>query len=145
MRWTWVRIGSLTLLLAGCAVSPRLLVHDSPQPIELRTWSAATPLRPDENIRVEPVRRGEQASVHLVRIRDREQAHVHTRYDLVVLLVRGRGTLHLADRALPMRAGDAAFIPKRTLHFFVNEGRDDAAALVTFAPAFDRPDQQPAP
>jgi quercetin dioxygenase-like cupin family protein len=103
---------------------------------------ARSPLAAGENIKAVPLQSGEHASVALVQIRDREPPHRHTRYDLTVLLVRGTGTLHLGDRALPMRAGDASFISKGTAHYFVNDGKEPAVALVSFAPAFSGPDQE---
>jgi quercetin dioxygenase-like cupin family protein len=41
-----------------------------------------------------------------------------------------------------MRAGDVAFVPRGTPHHFVNQGRKPAAALVSFSPPFDGPDQE---
>lgn len=103
------------------------------------------PLAPDENIRAVEIERGESASTHLVRIRDRETPHVHTRYDLTVVLLEGHGTLFLAGKPLSMRTGDVAFVAKGTPHYFVNESSEPAAALVTFAPAFEGADQKPLP
>jgi quercetin dioxygenase-like cupin family protein len=103
----------------------------------------ANPIAPDENIIATPLRRGSSSSLHLVQIRDREQPHVHARYDLTVTLLRGKGILHLGEQGLPMRAGDVAFIPRGAPHFFVNEGNQPAVAVVSFAPAFDAPDQKP--
>jgi quercetin dioxygenase-like cupin family protein len=104
-----------------------------------------SPLGPDENIRVTPLAGGAASSVSLVQVRDREQPHVHTRYDLTVYVVRGEGTLWLEGTPMPMQAGDAAYIEKGATHYFVNQGREPAASIVVFAPAFSGPDQQPAP
>ena len=49
------------------------------------------------------------------------------------------------NQPLPMRRGDVAFVRQGTPHFFINEGDNPAAALVSFAPPFSGPDQQPAP
>jgi quercetin dioxygenase-like cupin family protein len=106
---------------------------------------AAAPLGPTENIRAQPLLAGDQASASVVQVRDREQPHVHTRYDITVLLAKGHGTLWLAGVAQPMRAGDGAFIPKGTPHWFVNEGDEPAVAVVVFAPPFSGPDQAPVP
>jgi len=135
--------GLFLVLAAGCAHQSRLLLPGPPRTDEIGALLDGTRLAPGENIRVTPLPPGEHASVSLVQIRDREQPHVHTRYDLTVLLVRGAGTLNLDGRNLPMRAGDSAFIPRGTPHYFVNEGGTPAAALVTFAPPFDGSDQQP--
>jgi quercetin dioxygenase-like cupin family protein len=129
--------------LAGCTAKGYLLVRDPPRALEVEELIRAAPLAAGQNIRPTELRRADNMSVHLVRIRDREQPHVHTRYDLAVVLVRGTGTLWLAGKPLPMREGDVAVIPKETAHFFVNEGREPASALVVFSPAFDGPDQRP--
>ena len=84
-------------------------------------------------------------SVSLVQVRDREQPHVHTRYDLTVMVADGEGTLWLNGTPLPMVPGDVAFIPRGTPHYFVNDGAQPATAIVVFAPAFEGPDQQPIP
>jgi mannose-6-phosphate isomerase-like protein (cupin superfamily) len=119
------------------------LLPEPVRSVDVDALLARAPLAAGENIKALPVQSGEHSSVTLVQIRDREQPHRHARYDIMVMLVRGTGTLHLGDRALPMRAGDASFITKGTPHYFVNEGSAPAAALVTFAPAFTGPDQAP--
>lgn len=136
----------LVLVLANCGCgtrAPQLLTADPPGAVAVA--ALAPPLNANENIRPTTLRSGEHSSVALVQVRDREQPHIHTRYDLTVTLVRGSGTLWLNNTALPMQEGDIAFIPKGTPHYFVNDGSEPAAALVVFAPAFSGPDQQPPP
>jgi mannose-6-phosphate isomerase-like protein (cupin superfamily) len=143
--WTALAVGTAAIWLGACAQRPHLLVSDPPSRTELEAIVRDAPLAAGENIRPKELRRGPSSSAHLVRIRDREQPHVHTRYDLTVVLVGGRGTLWLAGKPLPMREGDVALIPKETPHYFVNESRGPAAALVVFSPPFDGPDQRPVP
>lgn len=139
-------VASLLILGAGCGAQQRTAQLLTPAPPQaVRVSALAAPLAAGDNIRPTVLRRGESSSVSLVQIRDREQAHVHTRYDLTVTLMRGSGTLWLEGSALPMREGDVAFIPKGTPHYFVNEGSAPAAAMVVFAPAFSGPDTQPLP
>lgn len=138
--------GLISLLAAGCGPRPysaRLLSADAPTAVAVT--ALAPPLGPGDNIRPTELRRGESSSLALVQVRDREQPHVHTRYDLTVTLVRGSGTLWLSGAPQPMREGDIAFIPKGTPHYFVNQGSEPAAALVVFAPPFSGTDQAPAP
>ena len=136
-------IVALALLTSACAShrdSVRLLAADQPAPAPVA--SLAPPLAATDNIRATELRRGESSSISLVQIREREQPHVHTRYDLTVTLVSGSGTLWINGAPQPMQTGDVAFIPKGTPHYFVNDGREPARALVVFAPPFSGPDQQ---
>jgi len=133
------------MTLCACAPREPVFIGTPPGTTALGAVLAANPPAPGENIHVTPLQRGEHVSLQLVQVRDREKPHVHTRYDLVVLLIRGHGVLRLGDAALAMRPGDVAFVPRGTPHFFVNDGQDPAAALVIFAPAFDGPDQVPVP
>jgi quercetin dioxygenase-like cupin family protein len=137
---------AVLLLAAGCDSTDRaLLLPRPPHGTAYDTLIAESPLAAGENIRVRELEHGDSSSVSLVQIRDREQPHVHTRYDLTVTLVEGWGTLWLDGTALPMQAGSTAFIPKGTPHYFVNQGSTPAAALVAFAPPFSGPDQAPVP
>src|SRR5262249_21327650 len=124
------------LVLAGCWDRPdrALLLPRPARGLPYAALIAETPLAANENIRVRELDRGDSSSVSLVQIRDREQPHVHTRYDLTVTLLEGVGTLWLDGSPLPMHAGSTAFIPKGTPHYFVNGGSTPAAALVAFAP-----------
>jgi quercetin dioxygenase-like cupin family protein len=135
------------VLAVSCATRPsgRLLRPDPPRAVDFSALAAQAPLAPGENIHPTELQRGEHSSVSLVQVRDREQPHRHTRYDLTVLLAKGSGTLWLNGTPLPMHEGDVAYIPKGTPHYFVNEGPEPAAALVVFSPPFSGPDQQPAP
>ena len=138
-----LRLVVLAGVLAGCAADRRLLLPDPVRHTTVGTLLAAHPLAAGQNIQPAEIARGEQSSLSLIQIRDREAPHLHTRYDLTVLLVHGHGVLWLAGVPQPMRTGDVAFVPKGTPHFFINEGDDPAAALVSFAPAFSGPDSQP--
>jgi mannose-6-phosphate isomerase-like protein (cupin superfamily) len=106
---------------------------------------AAAPLAADQNVSIRPMVEGAQTSTAVAQIRDREQLHIHTRYDLTWYLARGHGTLWLAGVAYPMHAGDAAFIPRGVPHGFINEGDEPAVTVVVFAPPFSGPDQAPVP
>lgn len=140
-------MNSLSPMLAAALVFGVAACSPAPPPAFLMADAAPAPppLAAGEDFRVTPLRRGEHASVAVVQIREREEPHVHTRYDLTVLLTRGRGTLWLAGVARPMRAGDGAFIPRGTPHYFVNDGDTPAEAVVVFAPPFSGPDQAPVP
>ena len=135
------------LSVAACTSTPPLVLSDgvTPAAAALPALLASRPLAEGQNIRADLLGQSLALSTHLVQVRDRETPHLHARHDLVVTLLRGRGTLHTAGRALPMRAGDVAVVPRGTTHCFVNEGTDPAVAFVTFAPPHDGTDQVPAP
>jgi len=130
------------LALAGAACSARPPVFYSSEAQRVDAIVNTTPPS-GQNITVTEVQRSENSSISVVQVRDREQPHIHTRYDLAVVVARGTGTLWLNGAPRPMHTGDAAYIPKGTPHYFVNEGREPAAAIVMFAPPFTGPDQQP--
>lgn len=133
-------------LVAGCTSQKHalghFLVHDPPREATFETMIAQLPVEGDRNIRQLLLQQSENMSVHLVRIRDREQPHLHTRYDLSIMLVAGEGTLWLQGAPLKMQAGDVALVSRGTRHHFVNEGSEPASALVVFAPAYDESDRE---
>jgi quercetin dioxygenase-like cupin family protein len=132
-------------LLTACAGNPRLIVPNpqGAQQASLATLLEAHPLPGDENIKAVPVGRTDSLSFHLVQIRDRERPHIHDMHDLVVTLLRGKGTLYVEGVAHDMRAGDVAAVPRGTPHYFVNTDCRPAATFVTFAPPYDGTDQVP--
>jgi quercetin dioxygenase-like cupin family protein len=128
-------------LLAGCA-GRRPIVAIGPLEEGLDAFLAAH-APGDENVRADRVARTETASYHVVQVRDREAPHRHVTHDLTVVLLRGRGTLVLAGRRIPVRAGDAYLVPRGTVHSFVNDGRERAVTLAVFTPPLDAPDTVP--
>jgi len=99
----------------------------------------------DEKVRADLVARSETASYHVVQVLDREPPHRHVAHDLTVFVLRGHGTLVLGNTRIPLQAGDAALIPRGTVHWFTNESRGRAVTLAVFTPPLDAPDSVPAP
>jgi quercetin dioxygenase-like cupin family protein len=138
---------ALPLLVAACAAhppAPKFVAPGAGSEFVAGALGAA-PLAADQQVRIQPMVEGAQTSTAVVQIRDREQPHIHTRYDLTWYLARGHGTLWLAGVAHQMHAGDAAFIPRGVPHGFINEGDEPAVTVVVFAPPFSGPDQAPVP
>lgn len=134
-------------LLAACATHPSAPKFVAPGAGDAFVASAvaAAPLAAGENVHLQPMVQGAQTSSAVVQIRDREQRHIHTRYDLTWYLARGHGTLWMDGVSHHMAAGDAAYIPRGTPHGFTNEGDEPAVTVVIFAPPFSGPDQAPVP
>lgn len=80
-------------------------------------------------------------SHHLAVVRTAETPHYHRFHDMTVVVLRGRGMLHVDGRIVPMKVGDVAHVHRGAPHMFVNESREPAAALVVFSPAFDGRDR----
>ncbi|HWP60518.1 MAG TPA: cupin domain-containing protein [Candidatus Acidoferrales bacterium] len=135
----------LALLLFSCAPAHRFYLRygNELSHSELEQILAKNPLAPDENIKVVTLGEGETVSHHLVQIRDREPPHIHKVHDLTVVVLRGRGYLMLDGKRLELAAGDALYVPRGVPHYFVNESREVAVALVVFSPPFDGKDTIP--
>lgn len=92
------------------------------------------PLAAGENIKPLLLFRSAHTSQLLVQIHDREPVHYHADSDITVLMLRGSGTIHIGEQRFPAKAGDVMFIPRRAVHYFINEAQEPAAALVIYSP-----------
>lgn len=104
-------------------------------PHDLEKLLVENPLAPGENIRALVLSRNALSANLLVQVRDREPRHYHADSDITVFLLRGRGVIHVAERALPVKAGDVLHIPRGVVHAYVNEGPEVGVALVVYSPA----------
>ncbi|OGV98958.1 MAG: hypothetical protein A3I04_05600 [Nitrospinae bacterium RIFCSPLOWO2_02_FULL_39_110] len=98
------------------------------------------PADKNENIKVTPLFKNKDGSHFIIQIKDREKPHIHETHDLTVIVKKGKGILNLGADKLSMQGGDIAFIPRGTLHYFVNTGREPAIAYVIFNPTYDGKD-----
>ena len=92
------------------------------------------PLAAGENIKAIALQRSAHSAHVLVQVRDREPVHYHADSDITVLMLRGSGVIHMGKQVLATKAGDAIFVPRGAVHYFVNTGNNPAAALVTYSP-----------
>jgi quercetin dioxygenase-like cupin family protein len=133
----------LLVLLAGCAPrTPRVAL--GPLADGLDAFLARHAPAEGQPIRIDEVGRTASASYHVVQVRGSEAPHRHVAHELTVLVLRGRGTLTLAGRAIELVAGDVAVIPRGDVHWFAPSGRAPAVSLVAFTPPLDAPDYVPA-
>ncbi|MBE9537376.1 MAG: cupin domain-containing protein [Proteobacteria bacterium] len=137
----------LTMFAAGCQAPSKRIYTITDGELYARVWIdivRENPISKDENIKVTPLFKDKNSSHHIVQINDREESHIHANHDLTVIVKRGKGTLHLRDKALPMSAGDVAFISRGTVHWFVNDKKGSPSiAYLIFYPAFDGKDRRP--
>jgi len=137
--------------LAGCAgVAPTPssssgVLYIGPQPQRWQEVVRANPLGPTDNIKGVQLLQQPAVSQFLVQIRDREQPHIHQEHDATIVMLRGRGRLVLKDRILIAREGDILFIPKGTVHYYVNDGQEPTVVLAIFSPAYDGKDAEVVP
>lgn len=132
----------LLFALVGCGVrAPRVAL--GPLVSNVDALLAAHPIAADQEIRADELGRTPSASYHLVQVAGSERPHRHRVHDLVVLVLRGRGTLTLGDARVQLREGDAAVVPRDRPHWFRNDGDHPAVALAIFTPPLDAPDSVP--
>jgi len=133
------------LVAAACARRPATPVVAGAIPEGLDAFLAAHPLAPGQPVRAEAIGRSVAASWHIVQVATAEPPHRHRLHDLSVFVLRGEGILTLDGRRIPMRAGDAALIPRDHPHWFVRGGSGPAVTLAVFSPPLDAPDIVPEP
>ena len=109
----------------------------------LDAFIAAHPVAADKPLRVDEVGRTPGASYYVVQVQGSETPHRHVKHDLTIFVLRGNGTLTLADEHIALAAGDAAVIPRGVPHWFANGGRHAAVAFVIYTPPLDKPDVVP--
>ncbi len=142
---TGIGIGWIAcVVLTACATATSALtLHVADLNVDLKKFLRDHPMAEGQSIRNDLIANSPTASVHIVQIRDAEKPHVHAEHDLRVVVVRGRGTIHIRDRTFRAGVGSVFEIEKGVPHFFVNGGPGPAAALVTFTPPFDGKDIVP--
>ena len=126
----------------ACTPHPRFYLQYGDQLTEsdLGKVLADNPLPADRNIKVTTLGQGKGVSHHVVQIRDREVPHIHKEHDLTVVVLKGKGYLMLGTKRVELAKGDVLFIPRGTVHYFVNTFDQPSVALAAFSPPFDGKD-----
>jgi len=75
----------------------------------------------------------------LVLIKGAEEPHYHAAHELTVVLLKGKGYLYLDGRKELLKEGDAAFIPRKAVHYYENDA-ELSVLLATFVPSYDGSD-----
>lgn len=152
MSYLTALCGALALALcAGCAGSTPQDATPEPPVLDallgprlvlpLEELALRVPLAPDENFRVALLGRSEHTSHHVGAMRTAEPLHRHDRHDLLVVLVRGHGTLRVGDETRPVGEGSVLFVPRGVVHAFANAGPEPAIAYLVYSPPFDGVDR----
>ena len=141
----WAVFWFALLLTVACSPAPQIALQSGAelQQTDLEKILADHPLAANDNIKITTLGQGRAVSHHVVQIRDREKPHLHQQHDGTVFMFKGSGYLIMDKRRVDLSAGDVVYIPRGTVHYFVNTGRDPAVAFVVFAPPFDGKDIVP--
>jgi mannose-6-phosphate isomerase-like protein (cupin superfamily) len=143
-------VAAACLIVSACAWAPgspkQAAVLDSVA-LDARTTTALSEvaarieLAADEPARVVDLARDGDTSQHLVGLRDREPLHRHDRHAIAVVLLRGRGRMHVAGEERAVGEGSILYVPRGTVHAFINESDEPAVAWVVYAPPYDGKDR----
>ncbi len=137
---------ALAMLMAlgvGCGASaaPRLIWEGAgtPRTAPASEWASSLAVR-QPGVRAGAWGVSPDATFQLLEARVPERPHVHDAHDLTVVLLRGRGVLHVEGRDHPMAAGDVVHIGRGRVHAFVPSGPEPTLGLAIFSPATQKPD-----
>lgn len=128
------------------SVAPAVLDAGFPEgreTIALEALETRALLGPGEGFRAVEVGRDPHTSHHVVAIRARETPHRHDHHDLLVVILRGQGSMLLGDEERPVGKGSILYVPRGTPHAFRNESDEPAVAYAVYSPAFDSSDRVP--
>ncbi len=95
----------------------------------------------DQAVRVVEIGRDDHTSHHVVALRVGEELHRHDRHDLVVVLLRGHGSMRLGEESRAVGEGSILYVPRGTVHAFTNAADTPAFAYVLYTPPFDGEDR----
>ena len=90
-----------------------------------------------------PLQNFEHASFHYILLKTAEKPHIHAKHDLAVYVLKGSSWIYLNDKKVELFPGDFVVIPKGTVHWAVNTGKNPAEVLAVFSPPFDGKDIVP--
>ncbi|HKB16390.1 MAG TPA: cupin domain-containing protein, partial [Planctomycetota bacterium] len=84
--------------------------------VSLDDWLAARPLPPGEDLRVDDLHAGKDASLHVVQARVGMRAHFHRDRDETVVGLRGEARMVVAGETIRLRPGVVVHVPRRMVH-----------------------------
>ncbi len=148
-HWTLVLIAAAPLSVLGCSAFDVGGGEGAPHPVldALFQDGRTTPtiahlidlaeLADDQRFKVVDVGRDDASSHHVVAIRDREAPHRHDTHDLVVVILKGYGTMRIGNEDRPVGEGSILYVPRATVHAFRNLSSEPAVAYAVYFPPYD--------
>jgi mannose-6-phosphate isomerase-like protein (cupin superfamily) len=113
--------------------------------VELNMLAARVRLAPGQDFRMIELARDKGTSQHLVAIRKAEVPHRHERHDLLVVMLRGYGSMNIAGQQKPVGEGSILYVPRGAVHAFRNESPEPAVSYAVYLPPFDGKDRVDTP
>jgi mannose-6-phosphate isomerase-like protein (cupin superfamily) len=113
--------------------------------VPLAALAERVKLSPGEDFRVIELARDTQTSQHLVAIRGAEVPHRHDRHALLVVMLRGYGSMRIAGQQKPVGDGSILYVPRGAVHAFRNDSPEPAVAYAVYIPPFDGKDRVETP
>lgn len=84
----------------------------------------------------------EGSSHHIIRLRTAEEPHVHDDHDLTAFILSGKARVIVGHQVVTVEKGDVVDIPRGTVHWAENLGREACEVYVIFTPPFDGKDHR---
>ena len=103
---------------------------------------AADRLEPDEYVRRRELGKDPHSTHLLVWVRDREVLHRHDEHDLLAVILRGQGEMHLGSEERTVGPGSILFIPRGQVHAYRNTGAEPTVVYAVFYPPYEGKDKQ---
>lgn len=132
----------------GSAAPPRAvldaLLPEGRRTLPLEELVARVALEPGEARRAEEIGRDAHTSHHVLAMRGGESPHRHEGHELLVVVLRGHGTMRLGDETRPVGPGSVLYVPRGAVHAFANRSGEPAVAYAVYSPPFDGEDRVPA-
>ena len=99
-------------------------------------------LADDENVKIVLLGENKSTNVYLYQIRqDAEMdAHLHKSHDEILYIKKGSGVLILNGTRHMVKEGMIVMIPRKSIHKYVNTGKEINIAVSMFSPPFDGKD-----
>lgn len=90
-----------------------------------------------KNLAVQKIAENDHLSHHVIRLQGAERPHTHQTHDLTVFVLKGEAEMFLKDQKYPLKSGDVVRIPKGTVHWARNLGREASEVFAVFVPPYD--------
>ena len=80
----------------------------------------------DHSLISQPIVKFENTSFHRIILKTAEKPHIHAKHDLAVYVLKGSSWIYLNEKKIELLPGDFIVIPRGTVHWAVNTGKEPA-------------------